>query len=334
MHPQQLHPYGGVPPMTGTSSGLFKNNFTFSNSTQLPSQPSLLDDSSSEFSDFHQGVTYSHGHPKNTSFHPTMTIRSVSFSSLQYGTPTPDMAGIQNSSSELRALSKTVGQQSVTIEKLMTHLQTVEEEVAVLCAWMETQQDDHPESSRGRRAMKLYIHPLFADLCGIKRSLECGARALTLTNVKPLDTCEPFKQIDQKTCMWHPNFLGQVDDALNAKFIQEVAQHIWDNEMTQHQQTGKGELPDSDYGMPIIKECTKTYFQNVHKLESEQNDPCKLQKANDQKTITCQHTQHQGVGNNTTSEKRTYHKALRLQRCIELLPKPLKKIPNTRKQWH
>ncbi|KAI6004356.1 hypothetical protein F5J12DRAFT_783354 [Pisolithus orientalis] len=153
------------------------------------------------------------------------------------------MAGIQNGSSELRALSKIVGQQSVTIEKLMTCLQTVEEEVAVLHAWMETQQDDHLESSRGRRAMKLYIHPLFADLCGIKRSLEHGVRALALMHVKPLDTCEPFKQIDQKTHVWHTNCLGQ----------------------TWCQQTGKGELPDSDYSMPIIKECVKTYFQNIHK---------------------------------------------------------------------
>ncbi|KAI6146675.1 hypothetical protein BKA82DRAFT_4015526 [Pisolithus tinctorius] len=167
------------------------------------------------------------------------------------------MAGIQNGGSELRALSKTVGQQSVTIEKLMTCLQTVEEEVAILCAWMETQQDDCLESSRGRRAMKLYIHPLFADLCGIERSLERGARVLTLMHVKPLDTCEPFEQIDQKTHVWHPNFLGQVDDAQNAKFIQEVAQHIWDDETTWCQQTGKGELPDSDYSMPIIKEYVK-----------------------------------------------------------------------------
>ncbi|KAI6012817.1 hypothetical protein F5J12DRAFT_781669 [Pisolithus orientalis] len=148
------------------------------------------------------------------------------------------IAGIQNGSSELRALSKTVGQQSVTIEKLTTRLQTVEEEVAILHAWMETQQDDCLGSSRGRRVMKLYIHPLFADLCGIERSLEHGVRALALTHVKPLDTY----------------------DALNAKFIQEVSQQIWDDEMTQCQQTGKGELPDSDYSMPIIKECMKTYF--------------------------------------------------------------------------
>ncbi|KAI6034932.1 hypothetical protein F5J12DRAFT_778549 [Pisolithus orientalis] len=262
----------GAPHVWGCSS--YNRNEFRGRQDELPSQPSLLDDSSSEFSDFHQGITFSHGCPKNTSFHPTTpmytdsrgaplqqgsfehhgnmphsesgppfeefqsswqqknwtpyqsqlmphgqtsTSRSVSSGSLQYGTPTPDMAGIQNGSSELRALSETVGQQSVTIEKLTTHLQTVEEEVAILHAWMETQQDDRLESSRGRRAMK------------------------------PLDTCEPFEQIDQKTCVWHPNFLGQVDDAQNAKFIQEVAQCIWDDETTWHQQTGKGKLPDSDY---------------------------------------------------------------------------------------
>lgn len=80
--------------------------------------------------------------------------------------------------------------------------------------------------------MKRLIQPMFADLCGIESSLGRNRRADALTHVKPLESGEAYDtgEDDQTLKTWHPNWIGHVDDEVNAKFIKEVIDRVYDNE--------------------------------------------------------------------------------------------------------
>jgi hypothetical protein len=70
---------------------------------------------------------------------------------------------------------------------------------------------------------------MFPDLCNISRSLSKSARAKLLNNVKPLETGKAYQEVDMKK-IWYPDWKGNVDDEVNAAFIQEVVDRVWDNE--------------------------------------------------------------------------------------------------------
>jgi hypothetical protein len=71
---------------------------------------------------------------------------------------------------------------------------------------------------------------LFFDFCDIERALKKNERVLALGTIKPLPNGEPYEVTDNNKKIWHPNWLGKVDDAVNARFIHEIAQHVWNNE--------------------------------------------------------------------------------------------------------
>jgi hypothetical protein len=48
--------------------------------------------------------------------------------------------------------------------------------------------------------------------------------------VKPLVNGELFEVTPDGGKIGHPNWLGFVDEDVNTKFIQAVAQQVWDNE--------------------------------------------------------------------------------------------------------
>jgi hypothetical protein len=73
------------------------------------------------------------------------------------------------------------------------------------------------------------IHTMFPDLCNIARSLSKVARAKLLNTVKPLESGEAYEVVEGEK-IWHPMWEGKVDDAVNAAFIQEIVDLVWDNE--------------------------------------------------------------------------------------------------------
>ncbi|KIN96501.1 hypothetical protein M404DRAFT_33210 [Pisolithus tinctorius Marx 270] len=79
-------------------------------------------------------------------------------------------------------------------------------------------------------AVKSIIQPLFCQLCGINCSHSKKVCVAALAAVKPLDSGEPLELTTEEVEIWHPNWLGQVDDKLNTKFIEEVAEHVYNNE--------------------------------------------------------------------------------------------------------
>lgn len=71
---------------------------------------------------------------------------------------------------------------------------------------------------------------MFFDFCDIERALKKNERVLALGTIKPLPNGEPYEVTDDNKKIWHPNWLGKVDDTVNARFIHEIAQHVWNNE--------------------------------------------------------------------------------------------------------
>ncbi|KAI6043154.1 hypothetical protein EDC04DRAFT_2891156 [Pisolithus marmoratus] len=78
-------------------------------------------------------------------------------------------------------------------------------------------------SANNHVILKSIIQPLFSQLCRI----DCNARkkncVAALAAVKPLNNQQPFELSSEATQIWHPNWLGKVDDNLNVKFLKESA---------------------------------------------------------------------------------------------------------------
>ncbi|KAG2066524.1 hypothetical protein BDR04DRAFT_1160197 [Suillus decipiens] len=125
------------------------------------------------------------------------------------------------------------------------------------------------------------LKPMFADLCGIESSLGRNKRADALTSVKPLESGKAYKmREDDGGKTWHPDWIGNIDDEVNAMYIKEVIDRVYENE--------KNDIPDDDFDKEIIMLCTKDYFCNIHKQAVTWTDPSKIAKANCKKTSGCQ----------------------------------------------
>ncbi|KAG0700532.1 hypothetical protein DFH29DRAFT_807494 [Suillus ampliporus] len=139
--------------------------------------------------------------------------------------------------------------------------------------------NDHPK-------LKMIIHPMFPDLCNISRSLSKSARAKLLNNVKPLESGKAYQEVDMKN-IWYPDWKGNVDDEVNAVFIQEVVDRVWDNEKSTQRlhedPNSKSEILDADYDRQLITDCMKAYFRNIHKQFLEHHDDDKARKAMERK---------------------------------------------------
>jgi hypothetical protein len=76
------------------------------------------------------------------------------------------------------------------------------------------------------------IHPYFFELCDIDPCLSKSKRIKLLGAVKPLANGEPHEAVSTKK-VWHPNWLGNVDDDVNALYIKEIVNLVWENEQVQ-----------------------------------------------------------------------------------------------------
>ncbi|KIN97962.1 hypothetical protein M404DRAFT_158855 [Pisolithus tinctorius Marx 270] len=117
--------------------------------------------------------------------------------------------------------------------KMVTsHLDALEQSFAELQEKGEValKQASSRTSSNDHTAVKSIIQPLFCQLCGIDCSHSKKVHVAALAAVKPLDSGEPLELTAEGVKIWHPNWLGQVDDKLNAKFIEEVTERVYNNE--------------------------------------------------------------------------------------------------------
>ncbi|KAG2059486.1 hypothetical protein BDR06DRAFT_967984 [Suillus hirtellus] len=152
--------------------------------------------------------------------------------------------------------------------------------------------NDHP-------TLKCLIQPTFCDLCGIESSMGRNKCTEALMKVKPLGDGHAYKmhQGDEgdkqgeegggKT--WHLNWLGHIDEAVNAMFIKEIIDHVYNNEKCHHESPDlKAEVPHKDFNMQVIMQCMKDYFCNIHKQAMCHSDTSKAQKAEQKKEHGCQ----------------------------------------------
>ncbi|KAG1885198.1 hypothetical protein F4604DRAFT_1918862 [Suillus subluteus] len=179
--------------------------------------------------------------------------------------------------------------------------------------------NDHP-------ALKRLIQPMFCDLCGIESSMGRNKHTEALMKVKPLGNGHTYemhqgegdkqgeegdKQSEEgdkqgeegdkqgeeggsKT--WHPNWLGRVDEVVNAMFIKEIIDRVYNNEKCHRESLNlKGEVPDEDFNMQVIIQCMKDYFHNIHKQAMCCSDASKAQKAERKKEHGCQRAHRAAV---------------------------------------
>ncbi|KAI6142933.1 hypothetical protein BKA82DRAFT_36016 [Pisolithus tinctorius] len=182
--------------------------------------------------------------------------------------------GKMNLEEELTRLkedNKTVTSRLDALEQSFAELRE-KGEVALKQASSRTSSNDHT-------AVKSIIQPLFCQLCGIDCSRSKKVRVVALAAVKPLDSGEPLELTAEGVEIWHPNWLGQVDDKLNAKFIEEVTERVYNNEKSQRELTQVKNIPDKSFNLPIITECAKTYFQSIHKRASKLQTEQGMRKA-------------------------------------------------------
>lgn len=74
---------------------------------------------------------------------------------------------------------------------------------------------------------------MFCNLCGIDTTLNRNQRPEVLGAIQPLENGAFYETSESggKTIqVWHPNWLGQVDESVNAKFIKEVADCVYNDE--------------------------------------------------------------------------------------------------------
>ncbi|KAI6125316.1 hypothetical protein EDD17DRAFT_1881853 [Pisolithus thermaeus] len=119
--------------------------------------------------------------------------------------------------------------------------------------------------------LKSIIQPLFCLLCGIDCDANKKNRVAALAAVRPLGNREASELSSDGTQLWHPDWLGKVDDELNAKFIKEIANRVYDNEKVQREKMHIKTIPDKSFKPEIIMECVKTYFRTIHKRAKELN---------------------------------------------------------------
>jgi hypothetical protein len=50
---------------------------------------------------------------------------------------------------------------------------------------------------------------------------------------KPLGNREPHEMVSTRI-VWHPNWLGNVNDDVNALYIKEIVNLVWENEKVQN----------------------------------------------------------------------------------------------------
>ena len=66
-------------------------------------------------------------------------------------------------------------------------------------------------------------------MCGVEMTGSKSKRTDELCAVKPLEDNATFKIVDSKE-VWHPLWKGNIDDKVNALFVKNVVQRIWQNE--------------------------------------------------------------------------------------------------------
>ncbi|KAG2351505.1 hypothetical protein BDR07DRAFT_1501183 [Suillus spraguei] len=173
--------------------------------------------------------------------------------------------------------------------------------------------------SNKHHALKGLLHPLFYDLCNVNSNLAKSKCIKLLCNIKPLETGKPFEIDKDGRKIWFPKWQANVDDDINAAFIQEVITLMWNNEKDLHDKNGKGEIPDSTYETGIISECTKAYFQNIHKQYKELNNAELGLKALAWKTNSKHHSRRQAAMNRHRKAAKVYKNETGIQGVMAIL---------------
>ncbi|KAL4070526.1 hypothetical protein J3A83DRAFT_4188545 [Scleroderma citrinum] len=130
----------------------------------------------------------------------------------------------------IQGLHAVVAQLTANVKHLSEVKGTVEQIIGELQERGEQKLTTSRMNSNHHAVLKSIIQPLYFQLCGIKCDGTKANHIAALVAVKPLKNRQSFELSTKGLQIWHPNWLGKVDDVLNAKFIKEVMDHVFNNE--------------------------------------------------------------------------------------------------------
>ncbi|KAL4067322.1 hypothetical protein V8B97DRAFT_2025152 [Scleroderma yunnanense] len=137
---------------------------------------------------------------------------------------------IQGLHAVVAQLTANVKHLSEVKDSMQEQLSTVEQIIGELQERGEQKLTTSRMNSNHHAVLKSIIQPLYFQLCGIKCDGTKANHIAALVAVKPLKNRQSFELSTKGLQIWHPNWLGKVDDVLNAKFIKEVMDHVFNNE--------------------------------------------------------------------------------------------------------
>ncbi|KAG6369937.1 hypothetical protein JVT61DRAFT_13322 [Boletus reticuloceps] len=209
--------------------------------------------------------------------------------------------------SSIHQLTQRINTQNQNIEdlknanKMLTSRVDALEETLEQLKSQSTKPKKTKEGSNNHLALKPFVHPMFGELCRInissipKRKLS----SILANTVHPLPDGKPYKTAVDGRQIWHPNFLGHVDNELNTKIISEVVQRVFDNETkSRAAANSKGNIPDEDFQIKFIQTSAKIYFRNIHTKAQIHADPVKAQLEDEKLVRDRQHTRCATVAKN------------------------------------
>ncbi|KAL4073656.1 hypothetical protein J3A83DRAFT_4187316 [Scleroderma citrinum] len=132
----------------------------------------------------------------------------------------PNIQGLHTVVAQLMANVKHLSEVKGTVEQIIGELQERGEQKLTTSRM----------NSNHHAVLKSIIQPLYFQLCGIECDGTKANHIAALVAVKPLKNRQSFELSTKGLQIWHPDWLGKVDDVLNAKFIKEVVDHVFNNE--------------------------------------------------------------------------------------------------------
>ncbi|KIO00296.1 hypothetical protein M404DRAFT_29675 [Pisolithus tinctorius Marx 270] len=154
-------------------------------------------------------------------------------------------------------------------KSIVSRLNDVEEVLAELQSKVIGHKGATKTCSNNHVALKSILQPLFCQLCRIDCDGKKQNRVAALTTIRPLDNKQAVKETNEGVQIWHPHWLGNVDDEVNARFIREVTECAFNNEKSQREQTKMNSIPDTSFTLPIILEAKELHSdQGTRKFEA------------------------------------------------------------------
>ncbi|KAG0705871.1 hypothetical protein DFH29DRAFT_799369 [Suillus ampliporus] len=204
------------------------------------------------------------------------------------------LAAVESASQIILANQQTANERAEQHENALKELLTSVE--ALMASGASKSTAGKKNISNKHPDLKPIIQPIFFELCGIDHKVR-GERTELLAQIPPLENGEAYETIDDK---------------VNALYIAEVIDRVWDNETTP-------EMKDDDYKHSVITTMTKSYWRNLSQQISILVSAEKVEKLTNKQTNSRRRGRRQTVTNHRRSAIPDFEKSYECEGSVALI---------------